>query len=126
MKEKRIWEGVALICDTLRESDEYTLYEEAREALTHEPEKIEKINAFREAKYKHQNGMEDGMHNTMEELFERQRELRSDSLCSQFLESEAKLCNMVRKVVEEIMEVVEIEIPVAVKGEEADGGQSEK
>lgn len=124
MKEKKVWKGVALICDALKESEEYALYEEAREALSHEPEKIEKINAFREAKYKHQNGMEDGMHNTMEELFERQRGLRGDRLCSQFLESEAKLCNMIRKAVEQIMDVVEIEIPVAVKGEEADGGQS--
>ena len=125
MKEEKIWEGVALICDTLKESEEYAVYEKTREALTHEPEKIEKINAFRTAKYKHQNGMEDGMHNTMEELFERQRVLRGDILCSQFLESEAKLCNIIRKAVEQIMDVVEIEIPVAVKGEKSDGGQSE-
>lgn len=125
MKERKIWKGVSLICDALRESEEYTLYTEAREALAHEPEKVEQINAFRTAKYMQQNGMEDGMHNTMEELFERQQGLRSDKLCSQFLESEAKLCNMIRKVVEEIMDVVEVEIPAAEKGEEACGGQSE-
>lgn len=123
MKEEKIWEGVALICDALKESEEYALYEKTREALKDKPEKVEKINAFREAKYRQQNGMADGMHNTMEELFERQQDLRSDVLCSQFLESEAKLCNMIRKAVEQIMDVVEVEIPVVVEGEETDGNQ---
>lgn len=114
---------VTLICNTLKESEEYAVYEKTRNALAGNPEKIEKVNAFREAKYKQQNGMADGMHNTMEELFERQQILRSDPLCSQYLESEAKLCNIIRKAVEQIMEVVELEIPAAAKGEETDGGQ---
>lgn len=121
MKEEKILEGVALICNTLKESEEYVLYEKARKALENEPEKVEKINEFREAKYKQQNGMADGMHGSMEELFERQQSLRDDTLCSQFLESEAKLCNTIRKAVEAIMEVVELEIPVNKKGEESDG-----
>ncbi len=123
MKEEKIWEGVELICNTLKESEEYAVYEKMRSALASEPERIEKVNAFREAKYKQQNGMADGMQNTMEDLFERQQSLRSDLLCSQFLESEAKLCNIIRKAVEQIMDVVELEIPAAAKGEGKDGGQ---
>ena len=123
MKEEKIWEGVALICDALKESEEYAVHERTRIALAGEPEKTAQVNAFREAKYRQQNGMADGMHHTMEELFERQQSLRSDPLCSQFLESEAKLCNIVRKAVEQIMDVVALEIPEMVKGEETDGGQ---
>lgn len=123
MKEEKIWEGVALICNTLKESEEYAVYEKMRSALAGDAERIEKINRFREAKYRQQNGMADGMQNTMEDLFERQQSLRSDSFCSQYLESEAKLCNIVRKAVEQIMEVVELEIPAAAKGEGTDDSQ---
>lgn len=123
MKEEKIWEGVSLICNTLKESEEYEVYERTRAALAGEPEKVAQVNAFREAKYRQQNGMADGMHNTLEELFERQQALRRDSLCSQFLESEAKLSNIIRKAVEQIMDVLELEITEEAKGEKMDGGQ---
>lgn len=121
MKEEKIWEGVALIRDTLKSSEEYILCERMRKELANYPEKIRKINEFREAKFRMQNGMSDGMHNTMEELFERQQELRKDELCRLYLESEAKLCNIIRKATEQIMDVVDLEILQEENGESADG-----
>jgi cell fate (sporulation/competence/biofilm development) regulator YlbF (YheA/YmcA/DUF963 family) len=125
LKEDKIWEGVRLICDTIRESQEYALHEKTLEALKKEPEKVQMINEFRAKKYKQQNGIDDGCNNTLEELFRIQRGLRGDALCSQFLESDAALCNIIRKAVEQIMDVVPLDIPLQAEGEEEGNGSGQ-
>ncbi len=125
MLEEKIWKGVDLVLEAFKESPEYATYQKARTALKTQPEKIAKINDFREAKYRLQNGDINGPGVELEALFAKQQVLYEDIECREYLVTEAKLCNMVRKVAERVMEIMDLEIPVVQKGEDADGCQKD-
>lgn len=120
MLEEKIWKGVDLVLEAFKESPEYVTYQNARTALKNQPEKIAKIDDFREAKYRLQNGDINGPGDDLEALLVKQQALHEDITCRAYLLSEARLCNMVRKVVERVMEIVDLEIPIE-KEENADG-----
>ncbi len=118
--EDKIWKGVDMVLEALQESEEYEIYQRAKAALRTEPEKVRMINEFREAKYHMQNSDYSGPGDALESLFARQQILHEDLLCREYLVSEAALCNMIRKVTEQIMGIIDLEIPLGEKEGKSD------
>lgn len=104
----------------IKSGEEYENYVSLRKALKKQPEKVEKLNAFRKERFLA--CLEaDGGFGKMEELLIQKQEIEKDRECKEFLAWENEFCQEIRKITEEILSLVDLSIPVAEEGEDTNG-----
>lgn len=94
----------------IHESTEYQNFQEAEQKVNSIPGLSEKIREFCWKNYELQNSGAEDLYERMEDFENQYREFRKNSVVSQYLESELRLCRMLQEINARITNSVELMI----------------
>lgn len=99
------------LMDTVRTSEEYICYRNAKETLKSQPEKMSRLSEFRKLRYQACRE-EDGGFEKAESLLHLQKEIEKDRECREYLFWENIFCMEIRKISEAVLELADVDVPL--------------
>lgn len=94
----------------IRSSEEYRMFEEARQLLNAEPEKRRKAYEFRRKNFQFQNSEESVSAQAQVAMYHEREELHRDMLIDSYLKAELIMCRLLRQVGLGIMESADLDL----------------